>query len=80
MRSTSHIVRYNHHNMMELLYVFSNQINHLLIVDVLMVNFTSFINLRSFILKYDTGRQLDSIRPQYFPMLEILYMKKMNSY
>ncbi len=59
-RGVSHLVSYDDVNAIKL---------------VEMVDFTALINLRSLVLKYGTQAQFNSIRPQHFPTLEILYIK-----
>jgi hypothetical protein len=75
MRDVTHAVKYNNANAINLLQLLPACIGHLIIVNVEMIDFTSFINLRSLTLKYGTQRQFDTIRPQYLPMLEILHIK-----
>ncbi len=70
----SHVVKYNDATAINLLHLFTTQIRRLVITSSETVNFTSLINLRSLTLRYATSAQLDSIRPQYFPMLEILHI------
>jgi hypothetical protein len=74
-RDAKHIVKYNDVEAINLLQLFSNKISHLVVINVEMVDFTSLTNLRSITLKYGTEKQFDSIRPQYFPMLEILHIR-----
>jgi hypothetical protein len=40
-----------------------------------MIDLTSLINLRSLRLKYGSNTQFDTIRPENFPILEILHIK-----
>jgi len=79
-RGTSHVVRYNDVDAIKLLQLFPIQIGHLTIVNIEMIDFPSLINLRSLTLKYGTQIQFDNIRPQHFPMLEILHIKGIISY
>ena len=72
--SLSHVVKYNDSTAINLLHLFTAQIRRLVITNSEKVNFTSLINLRSLTLRYATSAQLDSIRPQHFPMLEILHI------
>jgi hypothetical protein len=74
-RGASHVVKYNDVEAINLLQLFSAKISRLVVINVEMVDFTSLINLRSLTLKYGTEKQYDSIRPQYFPMLEILHIQ-----
>jgi hypothetical protein len=78
LRSASHTINCNNNDAINLLHLFSAQISRLVIVDAETVDFTSFINLRSLTLKYGTHAQFNSIRPQYFPMLEILHVCDVN--
>jgi hypothetical protein len=70
----SHVVKYNIAESVNLLHLFATQISRLVIIRAETVDFTSLINLRSLILRYGTPSQFDSIRPQHFPMLEILHI------
>jgi hypothetical protein len=70
----SHMVKYNDPTAIKLLHLFTTQIRRLVITSSDMVNFISLINLRSLTLRYATCAQLDSIRPQYCPTLEILHI------
>jgi hypothetical protein len=74
-RNVSHVVRHNDIDGMNLLQSFPTNIVRLVIVNFEIIDFTSLINLRSLTLKYGTETQFDSIRPQYFPLLEILHIK-----
>ena len=74
-RDASLLVKYNDIEAVNLLQLFSDKISRLVVVNVEMGDFTSLINLRSLTLKYGTEKQFDSIRPQYFPMLEILHIR-----
>jgi len=73
--NTSHLVKYNDIDAINLLHLFSTKIIHLTIVNVEKANFISLKNLRSLTLKYGTKMQIDTIRPQNFPLLEILHIK-----
>jgi hypothetical protein len=75
MRNVSYIVRFNDVDGLNVLQLFPASIGHLMITNVETIDFTSFINLRSLKLRYGTQRQFNTIRPQYLPMLEILYIK-----
>ncbi|CAF1098556.1 unnamed protein product [Adineta steineri] len=75
MTNAHHIVSCNDVNSINLLHLFPTLISHLVIVNVETVDFTSLRNLRSLMLKYGTQAQLDSIRPQNYPMLEIFQIK-----
>jgi hypothetical protein len=71
----SHIVKYNDIDAINLLQLFSTQISRLIIAKSETVDFKSLINLRSLTLNDGTEAQLSTIRPRYFPMLEILHIK-----
>ncbi len=73
-RVASLVVRNNDADAIQLLQLFPTQIGRLLALNAEMLDFTSLINLRSLILKYGTPAQFNSIRPQHFPMLEILHI------
>ena len=70
----SHVIKYNDATASHLLRLFPTQIGRLVIINSKAVDFTPLINLRSLTLRYATSTQLDSIRPRYFPMLEILHL------
>jgi hypothetical protein len=74
-RDAKHIVKYNDVEAINLLQLFSAKITRLVVINVEMVDFTSLNNLRSLTLKYGTESQVNSIRPQYFPMLEIVHIR-----
>jgi hypothetical protein len=74
-RGATHMVSCNDGNAIKLLHLLPTLISRVIIVNFEMVDFTSLINLRSLILKYGTQAQFNSIRPQHFPMLEILCIK-----
>ncbi len=74
-RDASHVVKCNDIEAINILQLFPAQINRLILINAEMVDFTSLTNLRSLTLKYGTEKQFDSIRPQYFPILEILYIR-----
>ena len=74
MRNVNHVVNYNDTKALNLLHLFPSQIGRLVIVNAESVDFTALINLRSLTLRYSSRAQFDSIRPQYFPMLEILHI------
>jgi hypothetical protein len=73
-RDAKHIVKYNDVEAINLLQLFSAKITRLVVINVEMVDFTSLNNLRALTLKYGTESQVNSIRPQYFPILEILHI------
>ncbi|CAF3918142.1 unnamed protein product [Rotaria sp. Silwood2] len=75
----SHVVRYSDAEAINSLHFFPTQIIRLIIVNVEIADFTALINLRSLTLKYGTQEQFNSIRPQYFPMLEILHIKGLHT-
>ncbi len=77
-RNANHMIIYNNNDAINLLHSFSSQINRLVIIHSESVDFKSLINLRSLTLKYGTHAQFNSIRPQYFPMLEILHICSIN--
>jgi hypothetical protein len=74
-RDASHVVRHNDVDAINLSHLFPIQIARLTIVNVEMIDFIPFINLRSLTLKYGTRAQFDSIRPQNMPMLESVCIK-----
>ena len=74
-RGVSRLVSYNNVNAIQDLHLLPFLISRLIVVNVEMVDFTPLINLRSLVLKYGTRAQFNGIRPQYFPTLEILYIK-----
>ena len=74
MRSARHVVQYNDPDAVQLLQVFSKQIERLIIIKMDMIDLTSLSNLRSLTLKYTSNAQLKSIRAQDFPLLEILHI------
>ncbi|CAF4019717.1 unnamed protein product [Rotaria sordida] len=77
MTDIKHVVTYNDVNAIILLQLRPTQIGHLVIVHAEKVDFTSLINLRSLKLNFGTCAQFDSIRPKYFPILEILHIYDM---
>jgi hypothetical protein len=77
-RNASHTINCNNNDAINFLHLFSAQISRLVIVDADAVDFTLLINIRSLTLKYGTYAQFNSIRPQYFPMLEILHLYDIN--
>ena len=74
-RDLNHVVISNDIDGLNLLYLYSTQISRLIIVNVEMVDLKSLINLRSLRLKYGSNTQFDTIRPENFPILEILHIK-----
>jgi hypothetical protein len=74
-RDLNHVVISNDIDGLNLLYLYSTQISRLIIVNVEMIDLTSLINLRSLRLKYGSNTQFDTIRPENFPILEILHIK-----
>jgi hypothetical protein len=74
-RNSKHVVRCHDAHAIKLLQLFPTQIRRLLIVNAETVDFEALITLRSLTLKYGTKKQIDSIRPEHFPMLEILHLK-----
>lgn len=71
----NHVVRCNDIDAINILQSFPTQIRRLLIVNVESIDFTALINLHSLTLKYGTDAQFNSIRPEYMPRLETLYIK-----
>jgi hypothetical protein len=74
MTGASHVISYNNKKAIDLLHLFPTQIGQLIVTRARKVNFTSLINLRSLTMKYGTCAQFDGIRPEHFPMLEILHI------
>jgi hypothetical protein len=74
-RSKNHGVRDNDIDAINLLKLFPTSIDRLVIINSETVDLTSLINLRSLSLERGTHTQLNTIRPHYFPMLEILHIK-----
>ncbi len=74
-RNKNHGVRYNDIDAINLLKFFPTSIDRLVIINSETVDLTSLINLRSLSLERGTPTQLNTIRPHYFPMLEILHIK-----
>jgi hypothetical protein len=74
-RSASYEIDSNNVDAINLLQLFPSQTGRLIVANVEMVDFTSLNNLRSLTLKYGTHAQFNIIRPQYFPILEILRIK-----
>jgi hypothetical protein len=70
----NHTVTNNDTKAVDLLHSFPTQICRLITLN-LNVNFTSLINLRSLTIKYGNLAQLDRIRPEHLPMLEILHIR-----
>lgn len=54
--------------------LYSHQIGRLTLIHSPSIDFTTSINLRSLTIKFGTIAQLNVIRPQYFPSLEILHI------
>jgi hypothetical protein len=73
-RNTNHAVSYYNNKAVHLLDLFPTQIGRLIVAHAPLVDFTSLINLRSLTIKYGTFAQFDGIRPEHFPMLEILHI------
>jgi hypothetical protein len=74
MSGMTHVVRCNDFDAIQILQSFTVQIGRLIVVHSETVNFTSLINLRSLALKYGRCAQFNSIRPEQFPVLEILHI------
>ncbi len=79
-RTANHVVRFNDINAIHLLHSFPTQIARLTIVNAETIDLTPLINLRSLTLKYGTETQFASIRPENFPLLEILHIRGNQSY
>jgi len=73
-KSASHAISSHDTKAVDLLNLFPTQISRLIVTRGVTVDFTSLINLRSLTIEYGTLAQLDGIRPQHFPMLEILHI------
>ncbi|CAF1491463.1 unnamed protein product [Adineta steineri] len=73
-KCTNHGIVNNDSKSIDLLKLFPTQIDRLVIEQAASVDFTSLINLRSLTIKHGTPVQLDGIRPQHFPLLEILHI------
>jgi hypothetical protein len=71
----NHTVAYNDTKAVDLLHSFPTQFCQLIITYSPAADLTSLINLRSLTIKYGTLAQLDGIRPEHFPMLEILHIR-----
>ena len=65
-------VEYHDTDAINLLESFPGQIRHLVMDNIEKTDFTLSMNLRSLTLKYGTRIQLNTIRPQYAPLLETL--------
>lgn len=75
-KSAIHTVNTNNNKSIDLLNKFSTQIGQLLIHSSANVNLMSLVNLRSLKIIYATPAQLNRIRPEYFPILEILHIHR----
>ena len=73
-KSGSQVVRFYDIKSIHRLYSFAINIIRLVINDS-SIDLTPFRNLRSLTLKYGSQTQLDSIRPEHLPLLEILCIK-----
>ncbi|CAF4208617.1 unnamed protein product, partial [Adineta steineri] len=78
-RGKNHGIRYNDTDAMKLLQLFPTLIDRLVIVNADMIDLKSLINLRSLTLEYGTKAQLNTIRPHYFPKLQILHIKALRA-
>ncbi|CAF0752962.1 unnamed protein product [Adineta steineri] len=78
-RGKSHGIRYNDIDAMNLLQLFPALIDRLVVVNANIVDLSSLTNLRSLTLEYGTKAQLNTIRPHYFPKLEILHIKALRT-
>jgi hypothetical protein len=65
-------VKYHDTDAINLLESFPEQIRHLVIDNIEKGDFMLSSNTRSLTLKYGTQAQLDTIRPQYLPLLQTL--------
>lgn len=74
MRNQSEVVRFDDIESIHRLYLFANNIIRLVITDP-SIDLIPFRNLRSLTLKYGSQTQLDSIRPEHFPLLQMLRIK-----
>jgi hypothetical protein len=74
-RDLNYVVKYKDVDSLNLLYLYPTQISRLIIVNIETADLTSLTNLRSLTWRYPTPTQFDTIRPQHFPMLEILHIK-----
>ncbi|UJR16721.1 hypothetical protein I4U23_003621 [Adineta vaga] len=74
-RHKYHGVRNNNIDSIQLLQAFPTLIDSFVIINSDTVDLTPLINLRSLSLEYATYTQLNSIRPECFPLLEILHIK-----
>jgi hypothetical protein len=70
----SHTISSSDTTAVDQLKLFPTQIGRLFITRGVTIDFTSLINLRSLTIEYGTLAQLNGIRPQHFPMLEILHI------
>ncbi|CAF4259499.1 unnamed protein product, partial [Adineta steineri] len=75
----NHGIRYNDIEAINLLQLFPNPIDRLVVVNAEMADLTSLINLRSVTLEYGTKAQLNTIRPHYFPKLQIIHIKGLHT-
>ena len=71
-KNVPHRVDNNNTRAIDLVRLFPTQVNRLIITNSPTVDFTALINLRSLTMTYDTQAQFDGIRPEHFPLLEIL--------
>ena len=77
-RHASLTVKYNDINSINVLQLFPCSIRRLVLFNIENIDFTSFNNLRSLTLKYATQAQIDTIRPEYLPLLETLHITGKN--
>ncbi|CAM4833942.1 unnamed protein product [Rotaria magnacalcarata] len=70
----SHTIRNDECNAVSFLQLHATKIHRLVLIRSPTVCFTSLNNLRPLTLKYGTPEQFNSIRPEYFPFLEILHV------
>ncbi len=71
----NYAVNFNDTKAVELVHSFPTQICRLIITVAPNVDFMPLKNLRSLTIMYGTIAQLDGIRPEHFPMLEILRIR-----
>ncbi|CAF1284603.1 unnamed protein product [Adineta ricciae] len=69
-----HTIDNDDNEAVDILHFFPTQITRLIVTHAKSLDFTSLINLRSLTIERGTFKQLDDIRPKYFPRLEILHI------
>ncbi|CAF1173093.1 unnamed protein product [Adineta steineri] len=78
-RGRYHGIRYNDIKAINHLQLFPNPIDRLVVVNAEMADLTLLINLRSLTLEYGTKAQFNTIRPHYFPKLQIIHIKALHT-